>query len=110
MGCTLAPSVHVMIPCRFLLGLAVGGASVTVPVYLAEVSPADRRGRMVTQNHLMIVTGQFLAYLCNAVLSVTLDHVGWLLKVTSTTRLNNIQIASAFDHIANCFLTDVKFF
>lgn len=76
MGCTLAPSVHVMIPCRFLLGLAVGGASVTVPVYLAEVSPADRRGRMVTQNELMIVTGQFLAYLCNAVLSVTLDHVG----------------------------------
>ncbi|MBQ9498290.1 MAG: MFS transporter, partial [Selenomonadaceae bacterium] len=76
MGCTLAPSVYVMIPCRFLLGLAVGGASVTVPVYLAEVSPADRRGRMVTQNELMIVTGQFLAYLCNAVLSVTLDHVG----------------------------------
>ena len=76
MGCTLAPSVHVMVPCRFLLGLAVGGASVTVPVYLAEVSPADRRGRMVTQNKLMIVTGQFLAYLCNAVLSVTLEHVG----------------------------------
>ncbi|MBD3878555.1 MAG: sugar porter family MFS transporter [Quinella sp. 1Q5] len=76
MGCTLAPAVEVMIPCRFLLGLAVGGASVTVPVYLAEVSPADRRGRMVTQNELMIVTGQFLAYLCNAVLSVTLEHVG----------------------------------
>ncbi len=76
MGCTLAPSVNVMIPCRFLLGLAVGGASVTVPVYLAEVSPADRRGRMVTQNELMIVSGQFLAYLCNAVLSVTLEGVG----------------------------------
>lgn len=76
MGCTLAPAVEVMIPCRFLLGLAVGGASVTVPVYLAEVSPADRRGRMVTQNELMIVTGQFLAYLCNAVLSVTLEHLG----------------------------------
>lgn len=76
MGCTLAPSVNVMIPCRFLLGLAVGGASVTVPVYLAEVSPADRRGRMVTQNELMIVSGQFLAYLCNAVLSVTFSDVG----------------------------------
>ena len=59
MGCTLSPSVNVMIPCRFLLGLAVGGASVTVPVYLAEVSPADRRGRMVTQNELMIVTDNF---------------------------------------------------
>ena len=76
MGCTLAPSVWVMIPCRFVLGLAVGGASVTVPVYLAEVAPADKRGRMVTQNELMIVSGQFLAYLCNAILSVGFEGVG----------------------------------
>lgn len=73
MGCTLAPSVWVMIPCRFILGLAVGGASVTVPIYLAEVSPSNARGRVVTQNELMIVSGQFLAYLCNAILGVTLD-------------------------------------
>ena len=59
MGCTLAPSVNVMIPCRFLLGLAVGGASVTVPVYLAEVSPADRRGRMVTQHFCNLFRLQF---------------------------------------------------
>lgn len=76
LGCTLAPSVYVMIPCRFILGLAVGGASVTVPVYLAEVAPADRRGRMVTQNELMIVSGQFLAYLCNAILGVMFDGTG----------------------------------
>ena len=37
MGCTLAPNVHVMIFFRFILGLAVGGASVTVPTYLAEM-------------------------------------------------------------------------
>ncbi len=73
MGCTTAPSVWVMIPCRFILGLAVGGASVTVPVYLAEVAPSDARGQVVTQNELMIVSGQFLAYLCNAVLGVALE-------------------------------------
>ena len=53
LGCSLAPSFHVMLVSRFVLGLAVGGASVTVPAYLAEISPAERRGRMVTQNELI---------------------------------------------------------
>ncbi|MBT2634973.1 sugar porter family MFS transporter [Bacillus sp. ISL-26] len=68
LGCTLAPNVTMMIIFRFLLGIAVGGASVTVPAYLAEMSPAESRGRMVTQNELMIVTGQLLAFTCNAVI------------------------------------------
>lgn len=72
-GCSLSPSFHVIMFFRFLLGLAVGGASVTVPAYLAEISPADKRGRMVTQNELMIVSGQFLAFICNAIIAVVLD-------------------------------------
>ncbi|GAA3314309.1 hypothetical protein GCM10020331_006520 [Ectobacillus funiculus] len=73
MGCTLAPNVTVMIVFRFLLGLAVGGASVTVPTYLAEMSPAERRGQMVTQNELMIVGGQLLAFIFfNAILGNTM--------------------------------------
>ncbi len=48
LGCALAPSFHIMLVSRFALGLAVGGASVTVPAYLAEISPAETRGRMVT--------------------------------------------------------------
>lgn len=54
-----------------MLGLAVGGASVTVLVYLAEVSPSARRGRIVTQTELMIVTGQLLAFIFNAYLGNT---------------------------------------
>ncbi|MEJ3734999.1 Major myo-inositol transporter IolT [Bacillus velezensis] len=75
LGCTLAPSVSVMIISRFLLGLAVGGASVTVPAYLAEMSPAESRGRMVTQNELMIVTGQLLAFTCNAIIGNVLGDI-----------------------------------
>lgn len=72
LGCTLAPNVEIMILCRFLLGLAVGGASVTVPTFLAEMSPAESRGRMVTQNELMIVSGQLLAFVFNAILGNTM--------------------------------------
>src|ERR1044072_1578512 len=69
LGCTLAPNTEVMIVARFALGLAVGGASVTVPVYLAEVSPAERRGALVTRNELMIVSGQLLAFTFNAIIA-----------------------------------------
>ncbi|HEY3425011.1 MAG TPA: sugar porter family MFS transporter [Negativicutes bacterium] len=75
-GCALAPSAEVMVAFRFLLGLAVGGASVTVPTYLAEMSPVADRGRIVTQNELMIVSGQFIAFVLNAVIGVYLGHVG----------------------------------
>ena len=72
LGCRLAPALAVLLDTRFLLGLAVGGASVTVPTYLAEIAPMERRGRMVTQNEFMIVTGQFLAFVCNAIIAIVL--------------------------------------
>jgi MFS transporter, SP family, major inositol transporter len=68
MGCVLAPNYEVLAVFRFVLGLAVGGASVTVPVYLAEMSPLERRGTLVTRNELMIVFGQFAAFAINALI------------------------------------------
>lgn len=66
--CSTAPNAWIMIISRALLGLAVGGVSVIVPTYLSELSTPDIRGRFVTQNELMIVTGQLLAFVVNAVL------------------------------------------
>ncbi len=87
LGCTLAPTTAVMVVARFVLGLAVGGASVTVPVYLAEVSPAERRGALVTRNELMIVTGQLLAFTSNAVIARVGGESGgvwrWMLVVAT---------------------------
>ncbi|KSU70422.1 MFS transporter, SP family, major inositol transporter [Pseudarthrobacter enclensis] len=67
-GCAIAPNVPFMIAARILLGLGVGAAAVTCPLYLAEMAPAHLRGRMVTINELMIVTGQMLAFAINALL------------------------------------------
>jgi len=71
LGCALAPNVQIMVAARIILGFGVGAASVTCPLYLAEMAPPERRGRMVTINELMIVTGQMLAFAMNALL----DHV-----------------------------------
>lgn len=47
------------------MGLGVGISSVTVPVYLAEITPPDLRARLVSANVLAITAGQFLAYAVN---------------------------------------------
>ncbi|SKB48073.1 MFS transporter, SP family, major inositol transporter [Arthrobacter sp. 49Tsu3.1M3] len=86
-ACSISPGTELLIASRTLLGLAVGGASVIVPVYLAEMSPAAQRGRIVTQNELMIVTGQFLAFTFNAVLGNAFpeaSHVWrWMLVIAT---------------------------
>jgi major inositol transporter-like SP family MFS transporter len=71
LGCATAPNVTVMVAARIVLGLGVGAAATTCPLYLAEMAPTHRRGRMVTINELMIVTGQMLAFATNA----ALDHL-----------------------------------
>lgn len=87
LGCTLAPTTAVMVVARFVLGLAVGGASVTVPVYLAEISPAERRGALVTRNELMIVSGQLLAFTSNAIIARVGGESGgvwrWMLVIAT---------------------------
>jgi major inositol transporter-like SP family MFS transporter len=68
LGCATAPNVEIMVVARIILGFGVGAAAATCPLYLAEMAPANRRGRMVTINELMIVTGQMLAFIMNALL------------------------------------------
>ncbi|MEU5752911.1 sugar porter family MFS transporter [Streptomyces sp. NPDC047829] len=64
LGAALAPGTGSLIAARFVLGLAVGGASNMVPVYIAELAPAAIRGRLMVLFQLMVAIGQLLAYLC----------------------------------------------
>ncbi|TKX18634.1 Myo-inositol transporter-like protein 6 [Elsinoe australis] len=59
----LAWNVAVMVAGRSVVGLAVGAASTTVPLYIGEIAPAEKRGRMVTVQSLFITGGQVVAYL-----------------------------------------------
>ncbi|MHB8864739.1 MAG: sugar porter family MFS transporter [Pirellulaceae bacterium] len=63
---------------RFLGGLGVGGASVVSPMYIAEISPAASRGRLVAITQLNIVLGILLAFLSNyLVANLDLGAVEW---------------------------------
>jgi sugar porter (SP) family MFS transporter len=76
LGTAFAPSLMIMVPMRFILGIGVGGASTVVPVFIAEIAPPKRRARLVTRNEFMIVSGQLLAYVSSAALSHFVDDPG----------------------------------
>jgi SP family xylose:H+ symportor-like MFS transporter len=65
LGCAIAWGWWPFMAFRFLGGLAVGGASVVSPMYIAEISPARLRGRLVAITQFNIVLGILLAYLSN---------------------------------------------
>jgi major inositol transporter-like SP family MFS transporter len=76
-----APGFAVLVAGRILLGLAVGGASTVVPVYLAELAPYEIRGSISGRNELAIVSGQLAAFTVNAVLGSTLGHLDGVWRV-----------------------------
>jgi SP family sugar porter-like MFS transporter len=64
-GTAMAPSFSAFVPWRILGGFAIGMASSLSPMYIAEVAPAQFRGKLVSLNQLTIVVGILLAQLAN---------------------------------------------
>jgi len=63
---------------RFIGGLAVGAASVVSPLYIAEISPAKYRGRLVAITQFNIVLGMLLAFFSNYIITtINLGAVEW---------------------------------
>jgi SP family arabinose:H+ symporter-like MFS transporter len=73
-GCSLVTSLDWLIASRLLGGIGVGIASIVVPLYLSEISPAAIRGRLVTFYQLAITVGILMAYITNSVLLSYSEH------------------------------------
>uniref|UniRef100_A0A8C6YCM2 Proton myo-inositol cotransporter n=1 Tax=Naja naja TaxID=35670 RepID=A0A8C6YCM2_NAJNA len=71
-----APDKETLLGGRLVVGLGIGIASMTVPVYIAEVAPPHLRGRLVTINTLFITGGQFFASVVDGAFSY-LPKGGW---------------------------------
>ncbi|MBN1478720.1 MFS transporter [candidate division KSB1 bacterium] len=77
-GSALAWSWISFLVFRFLGGLAVGGASVVSPMYIAEISPARYRGRLVAVTQFNIVFGILLAFFSNYLITqLNLGTIEW---------------------------------
>lgn len=73
-----AGSYTMLICWRILAGIGVGAASMLSPLYIAEISPAATRGRMVAINQLTVVIGILLAYFSNYLLADVQDNWRWM--------------------------------
>ena len=90
LGCAFAWSLPSLIFFRVVGGLGIGGSSVLGPMYIAELAPAEWRGRLVGFFQVNIVVGILLAYVSNAVLGTL--HLGavewrWQLGVSAVPAL-----------------------
>ncbi|MEV0945164.1 sugar porter family MFS transporter [Rhodococcus sp. NPDC049939] len=72
-GAGLAATVEVLVAFRIVGGISVGLASVVAPAYIAEISPAQVRGRLGSLQQVAISAGILLAFLVNYVLAVLAD-------------------------------------
>ena len=70
LGCAIAWNWPALVTFRFIGGLGIGGSSVLGPMYIAEVAPADWRGRLVGFFQFNVVFGILLAYFSNYVIGL----------------------------------------
>lgn len=83
----VAPSPWVIIIGRIFVGLGVGMASMTAPLYISETSPARIRGALVSTNGLLITGGQFLSYLINLGFSQVKGTWRWMIGLAAVPAL-----------------------
>lgn len=82
-----APNPALLIVGRVFVGLGVGMASMTSPLYISEASPARIRGALVSTNGFLITGGQFLSYLINLAFTKAPGTWRWMLGVAALPAL-----------------------
>lgn len=79
LGSAFSPEFWMLILSRIVLGMAVGASSALIPTYLAELSPAEKRGSMSSLFQLMVMSGILLAYITNYTFSGFYTGWRWML-------------------------------
>jgi MFS transporter, SP family, galactose:H+ symporter len=73
LGTALSPNVEILVVGRIIVGLAIGIASFTAPLYLSEIAPEQIRGRLVAFNQLALTFGIVISYLVDYAFSGSAD-------------------------------------
>lgn len=77
-GSAVVDNWYLFILFRFIGGLGIGGASVTAPIYTAEIAPPRLRGRLVGLVQFNVVLGILLAYLSNYFIDKAMEEsIAW---------------------------------
>jgi len=114
-GTALPHSLAQFIIFRIIGGLGVGAASMTSPMYIAEISPAKIRGRMVSINQFAIITGMLIVYFVNYFVgahgvNLNNDNVMALLKKTelSIPGNNGNNVTAVKDAMAKQLVSQIS--
>ena len=89
-GSALAPNVTFFIAARFVGGLGIGVSTVAAPMYISEIAPPERRGRLAALFQLNIVLGIVIAFASNAIVARIVagpDAWRWMLGVAAAPSL-----------------------
>ena len=82
LGCAFCWNLESFYVFRFIGGLAIGASSVLAPVYISEIAPADRRGRLTGLFQFNIVLGIVIAFTSNALVQQFVGGADpWRLKL-----------------------------
>ncbi len=81
---------------RILGGIGVGLASAICPMYIAEVAPANQRGKLVSWNQFAIIFGQLVVYFVNFLIIQSHKNDPMVVEWTNTVGWRNMFVSEAF--------------
>src|SRR5260221_5346142 len=92
-GCAFAMGFTGLVIYRLIGGLGIGVASMLSPLYISELSPSHKRGRLVALYQFAITIGILCSYFCNAYL-LKLSHADFFMHTTGL--LNKIMVSEVW--------------
>ena len=104
-----SPGKWVLFAGRIIVGLGVGLASMTVPVYISECAPEELRGALVSIDVLLITTGQFVSYCVDAVFLHVPYNWRWMLGLSAVPAILQFVYFYLLNIIYRYLLLLVKF-